>query len=736
MPRQRGLVDTAASTIVSAVVSTAASSLLQPASRALGYVANFVASNVVPDPASLLQLWNSNRLGGGDLYRLMGCHGIQLDPAANFAGLDRSDRAWADILDLSRPTFDVQRWVDLWHSGLANEAEVDRQGERAGLLADHVRILKSDWQPPDMGTAVDWRNRGIIDNAQLQQYATRHGLKQGTDQNGYREMFRSVGPETAVMAHYIGAEPPQGFRNQVAFAGYGDDATIDWFRDAPKPLSVPDMMNMYFRGYMTQEQCYDNIKAVQTRGGTGTASYFLSQRPMPGPSDLVRFAVREVWDNATVARWGYDQEFPAEFQVYMERQGMGWGDHPADWPFPAQAGIKWPQAYWRAHWQPFPVHVAHVAYHMLRPERIARYQQIVPDITPFTYDDLRTALKVADYPPGVRQWLAATSFTPMRLSQVRQAYENQIANRAEAVELMRDRGLVPADAEAVIATWDHQAWLKDRRTGFEMADKAKRENLKHILTAFDTGLVDRARARTLLEEQFVPPEVVDMVLNNVIAKNQWKRFGLYLKKVKEGYMEGTYSSVQVRQYLDLLGVVPNRAAGYLQDWDLERTVSHKAASTAMILKYVREGLLSPTDGKVRLVNLGWINVDASLAIASAQAALARTQSRVLAAADRERARRARELQKIQEDLKKERKRIASQIRQETPLSTLKTWYVNCYIGRKYLVPRLEAMLYTADDIKRYLHEWDDLREKKGNADCKPHDEESGSNGSPPKPGVP
>jgi signal transduction histidine kinase len=711
------------------IASVVSHSLLSPVTRGLDQVANFGWSNVPPDIASVLHLFYSERITAVDMYRLAGIQGVHLDTELAADDNDRLHKAWNRLLEISRPTLEVGSAVDFWYQGKLRLNDVEHRLKKAGLSDDDIKLLTDNHPLPDIGTAIELKNRRMITDDDLGRVIDRHGIRSQPYKDALMGMVNSIGVERAVQSHWLGVDIPINLSGQIEHAGYGTVGEVAYFRDAPLPFTPPMAMNMHFRGYLTDEQCKQHLRATQTRASILTDEFFLSMRPMPGPSDLVRFAVREVWDAATVARWGYDREFPTEFGVYMQRQGMGWGDHPADWPNPAQAGITWPEAYWRAHWQPIPVHQSHVAYHILRPERLDRYRQIVPDITAFTFEDLQTSLKVADYAPGVRSWLAATAFTPLRLSQVKQAYEMQINNREETVALMRDRGLVPADAEAVVATWDHQKWLKDRKTGFEMADKAKRENLKHILEAFNTGIVDRIKAKELLEEQFVPPEVTDLILNNVLAKHQFKRFGIYLKKVKQGYMEGTYSGVQVRQFLALLGVVENRAAGYVQDWDLERTVSHKAATTAMILKYVREGLLSPTDGRTRLLNLGWINVDATLAIASAQVALAKMQTRTLAAAERSRAQKAKELQKIQEDMKKERKRIAMDIRRETPIGTLKSWYVNCRITKRYLIPRMEAMLYTQDDIRRYLTDWDKIREEK-KIDCgTPDDNETGSNGT-------
>jgi hypothetical protein len=137
---------------------------------------------------------------------------------------------------------------------------------------------------------------------------------------------------------------------------------------------------------------------------------------IPSPSDLVRMAVREAWSDDVARRFGYDEEFPAEFAEWAEKQGMS---------------KEWARRYWRAHWVlPSPT----MGYEML-------HRGII------SMEDLDTLLRTADYPKFWREKLIKLSYNPYTRVDVRRMYQMGILTREQVFRAYKDIGYDDEHAE-------------------------------------------------------------------------------------------------------------------------------------------------------------------------------------------------------------------------------------------------------------------------------------------------
>ena len=148
----------------------------------------------------------------------------------------------------------------------------------------------------------------------------------------------------------------------------------------------------------------------------------------PGPSDLVRFELREVFrdeDRATQLKEPASQQF----KDAMRRQGF------SDF---------WADSYWAAHWElPSPLQGFEM-FQRLRPGR-------VPASIAFTEDDLRKLLKKQDVLSEYRDRLVAIAYAPLTRVDVRRMFQLGVLTEAEMVEAYKDLGYDSTNAARLAA---------------------------------------------------------------------------------------------------------------------------------------------------------------------------------------------------------------------------------------------------------------------------------------------
>lgn len=144
----------------------------------------------------------------------------------------------------------------------------------------------------------------------------------------------------------------------------------------------------------------------------------------PGPEDMVRFELREVFREKDRA----DQlaESPSEdFYGYMQRLGFN---------------RFWADSYWAAHWQLPSTQQAFEMFQRLRPGRVSA------DIA-FTGDDLAKFLKKQDVLAEYRGKLTAIAFNPLTRVDIRRMYHLGTISYDEMVQRYQDIGYNPTDAK-------------------------------------------------------------------------------------------------------------------------------------------------------------------------------------------------------------------------------------------------------------------------------------------------
>lgn len=401
---------------------------------------------------------------------------------------------------------------------------------------------------------------------------------------------------------------------------------------APQP-ALTELLVMFNRGMLRRDQVDDRLRKQGFDDKEVRDAFRELAKGIPGPSDLVRFAVREVFDPLVVKRYGYDEEFPSLFNHWMGQQGFGWDVRTPQEKGRGVPAYTWANAYWRAHWQlPSPTQ-AYEMLHRLRPKDAKTGRPRDPSGEIFEIDDLRTLLKVQDYPVFWRDKLAAMSFRVIGIRQLRDLNRLGQYDLTDLGEAFLDQGYNQRDAATLaqlVVRQNRAAELKASVTGVK----------GRIVRAYKVGVIEREEAALqLYRASLTDPgkaDAFEALTPDLQAQTAQADRGVQLQLdladedrdaelaqavvtgLKRLYLNGHIDRTTAMARLIGAGIVPTRRDQIIDHWDQLLDRSRRELTTAKIQEYARRGILGLPDARTRLINLGWQAQDVNLLLAEVQ----------------------------------------------------------------------------------------------------------------------
>lgn len=284
----------------------------------------------------------------------------------------------------------------------------------------------------------------------------------------------------------------------------------------PIPPSPEEAARMLWRGAIT-EDLYK--KAVRRHGlmKEYEAGYVELTKQIPGPSDIIRFFVREAYAPKFEAVYPEKfAEYPSEFGEWMKKQGYE---------------EFWAKSYWAAHW--------------VLPTTSQIYEMLWRKL--ITLDQVKAFLKEADIDPRWRDKLIDIAYgLPGRIV-ARWGLEWGVWDESKFRDFLLADGL-------------HPSWLDD----VVKAEKANlfREHLNAVMSAakraYQRGFITKEQFISTIEKLGYPKDVQVLrtweadILQDIELKED------IMKATIQEYREGKIDEVQLRNILSGIIVVPER----------------------------------------------------------------------------------------------------------------------------------------------------------------------------------
>lgn len=291
---------------------------------------------------------------------------------------------------------------------------------------------------------------------------------------------------------------------------------------------------------------------------------------LPGPGDLIRFAVRDVYTPGIVQGFGLADGFPPQFAEEAQRIGMS----------PETA-----KKYWMAHWTLPSMSQGYEMFHrgIIGENEIDLLMQ-AQDIMPFWRDKLR-----------------AISYNPLTRVDVRRMYGFGILDEAAVEQAYRDRGYSPENAKHM--TEFTVKYEDDETSGLTRSS---------ITRAFVNDMINEDELRAYLIELGYADSVVEFYIRMAIADKSQSETELLLKELETQYELGLVTLDDIRNRLagmNMPGQLVDTTIGKLE---LQRSKKVKLPTKADLNRWLEMRIVSEDQYFNRMKRIGYEENDIRL----------------------------------------------------------------------------------------------------------------------------
>jgi len=327
-------------------------------------------------------------------------------------------------------------------------------------------------------------------------------------------------------------------------------------------LALSDLMTLWLRGDVSDTEFGDRL----ARSGVDLAEIQDIKKlgkQIPGPSDLVRFGLREVWRDDVAAAYGYDEGQSSEMSEWMQKQGYG---------------PEWARAFWRAHWE---IPSAGQMIEMFHRQQIDHGQLV-------------QGLKVNDIAPGWIDPLLGITYNLMTRVDVKRALRYGEYSIEQVYDEYRQLG------------YDEQrARILTNIAIKESIDEAAGLTRTAIVAAYKKRRMSRQEALESLEDIGILGDVGAFYLDQADYDRSDELMDRRIDNVEKRYKSGLLTDNQALEELGALGVGGEEARVHVETWTVARKTTVKRPTRANLDEFVRQGIVDPDTYRIELESMGY-----------------------------------------------------------------------------------------------------------------------------------
>jgi len=385
-------------------------------------------------------------------------------------------------------------------------------------------------------------------------------------------------PGDIVSMRIMGILNDEQYKQAMRFHGFSEYAAKDILSAARAKLAPELVLRLFRMGYITKED-YDKLMGILGYDSSTATLFELSMREYASLSDLVRFAIREVYTPEIRSKYGLDEDFPAQF----EKEAMKIGVPP-----------ELARNYWAAHWElpSFEQGLRMLWYGLITRDELKtllRALDVMPywrdkliDISylPYTRVDIRRMYEMGlvDEAQVKKNYMMLgydeehaenlTKFTVLQalesqkdlsLSMIKKAYFNGVIARDQALEHIKKLGYDDANAELILTLAEIEE--KDK----ELEDKAEA-----IIAQFKAGVIDEVTALTQLDALGVTAKYRDKLIAKAKTEKAKGKTLPSKSDLEKWFMAEIIDEAKLREYLLKLGFTPQDIDFYVKALWLEK----------------------------------------------------------------------------------------------------------------------------------------------------------------------
>jgi hypothetical protein len=460
----------------------------------------------------------------------------------------------------------------------------------------------------------------------------RNGYRNSKDREIIKKDSLGLGLADLIVLWWSKQITDEDFTKWIRYLGYRNDDIIRLIKTVRTSFSLNQAIQLFWAGSLSWDDIIHNARRAGIVANKDLDSLNELQFTWPSAGTVLGWSAQNVFDPPYVNRMGLDLEKDAEVEYFLRKTGLSFNpatQRPRDWPLP---GISTGDLYWRAHWKQLDIGTATLLLHRLRPTGGPNNGPRVPGVAPFTDDNFKEALKVNEWPQGVRDQLAAVTDPTLPRLVGNRMFQYGIITFDELVETYKDQGYSPKNAFnlATLARVDNTKAL---------ISKIKPLTIHQIKEAYKVGIIDRQTAgvNLLIATENNPSRIenilsmpaseqsnlaaldpfIQLTLKGLDAEIAAELTAKAIEVFHKGYLRGELSVLQAQAGLVRLGIVVDRANQYIQLWTYELMAEGTEVAASKLLGWYTDHLIDVDTLRARLEALHYRPGDVSLMIAAA-----------------------------------------------------------------------------------------------------------------------
>ncbi|MHC1567529.1 MAG: hypothetical protein ACXQTD_07455 [Candidatus Syntropharchaeia archaeon] len=290
----------------------------------------------------------------------------------------------------------------------------------------------------------------------------------------------------------------------------------------------------------------------------------------PGPSDWIRFAVRDIFRKDVIEKYGYKwgwEEIESELAEKVSKVGMDVGV------------LEW---YWLAHWElPSPTQAIEMVHRGA-----------------ITEEDFRTLLKIADIAPYYVDAFMRIIYSPFTRVDIRRMYQDGVLNYDQILRAYKDIGYDEWHAEKLAEWTVKQKHEKDRDL-----------TLTQVRKAYRIGKLTDQQFLSYLRELGYDEEEADFVkaIEDYTLQEEEKEDEIATARMQ--YVEGEMTEDEFVKFLQSLNLRMKEVERELNKAKRKKAQAVKTPSLGDLKTWLKEGIIDRKDFTSRLEKRGYKKQD-------------------------------------------------------------------------------------------------------------------------------
>lgn len=347
----------------------------------------------------------------------------------------------------------------------------------------------------------------------------------------------------------------------------------------------------------------------------------------PSLSDLTPWIVRDVFDETTIDWKEVDRLFEAKYtdesKKYFDAIGL------------TKDVVKY---YWRAHFHLPSFTMASEMYHRFRwlDENDPLYTGI---------EEVKALLIQDDWHPDWVDRMLAITFRPMRLIDIRTAYDMRIIDDEGLKDKLRILGYSDSDVDTTFAQWNKRRDINDaRKGGFP--------SVKQLISQYANCEIDDHTFRYQLSFVVESEQQESKAVEAAEIARQSESNRRTIAGISWQFRRGLISEEEATAELSRQGIDPTCVPSLVRVWKSQTAKQPKQLAAGSLCKMLEQGVINQSEFVNALLRIGYTSIDADRVMRSCAVGLTQKEMR---RANQEAARLARERKAAEKEAAKLRR---------------------------------------------------------------------------------